>query len=110
MKFLASKLCAPGPPLHHGLTLEKLGRDTRAQLASHTNLHTLMASCDPSDWAAFARFLARVRQLKRRSNHMFTVKERRISQDSYKARKQRWVASGRWVCRHGVFFSTRRER
>ena len=64
----------------------------------------MLSSRTPQDWEAIGRFLARIRQVRRR---MRTAMQRLcevLAQQDFYAVKTRWRKEGKHVCRHGVFF------
>jgi hypothetical protein len=90
--------------------LEELPPRTRERISntmsSNTKLILCMENHTESDWACFGRFAARVRQNRRRLKNLFEDLEKRLTNTGFERQRTRWRASGKPVCRHGVFFQT----
>eukprot|EP00973_Karenia_brevis_P033724 4650546-Karenia_brevis.AAC.1 len=70
-------------------------------------LHRLLASSSKEDIVAFARFLGRLRQVRRKLRKKFEAMQKQYDQTLYSYRKQQWRSQGYWVCRHGLFYKRR---
>eukprot|EP00973_Karenia_brevis_P068285 9499557-Karenia_brevis.AAC.1 len=89
--------------------IQMLSAGLKAKLSSTSSVHDrcqlLLSSEYPDDWVALGRFLARVRQVRRRRKRQFETLQARFERTSYAVRKAAWIARGRHVCRHGMFFN-----
>ena len=85
----------------HSLTVQRL------DVAAHgeAKMTILFTSILESDWEALSRFLARVRQRRRRFKAMCEQLVQRLRQKGYSTRLAEWRSAGKWACRHGVFFA-----
>ena len=73
-------------------------------------LPALLSSTLPADWEALGKFFARVRQNRRKFRARCEQLELQIKSREFVHKRCEWKRSGRWVCRHGVFFvSTHRQ-
>jgi hypothetical protein len=75
-----------------------------AQGCAESKLITVLQSMTQLDWAAFGRFAARVRQVRRHMRRRFVERSERLLRYGYFQQKAQWKKSGGHVCRHGVFF------
>ena len=73
-------------------------------LSSESQLSVLLRSHCPRDWKAIGRFIARVRQVRRKMKINMTVRQQKILTQSFYVQKKAWRDAGKQVCRHGVFF------
>eukprot|EP00973_Karenia_brevis_P028805 3970824-Karenia_brevis.AAC.1 len=84
--------------------LKDLSAVTRETLSethgSLDKLKVVMASSTPKDWTALARFLARLRQTRRRSKAKRERQDKDAAHRSWSKQKLTWQARGRFVCRH----------
>ena len=91
------------------ICIDEFSGSTRQQIANAgSGLQKLLISLGSTstrDWFAFGCFAARVKQLRRRMRHSFEIMSNRLAKSSYFTRKVEWKARGRYVCRHGVFFT-----
>ena len=71
----------------------------------HTAINVVLSSQIAVDWQALGRFLSRVRQIRRRRRlELQRIAERYKTLHFDNIRRQ-WKREGRYVCRHGVFFT-----
>ena len=77
-----------------------------AAMSSDIKLTALFTSSCRCDWKAFGRFIARARQIRRRMKVNMARQSEKIESASFDSQKKAWRASGKHVCRHGVFFDT----
>ena len=81
-------------------------QNSRSASTSNDKLLTIMGSQSPADWQALGKFLARIRQIRRKVKTLMQRKAaQRIELDFYTCKAQ-WKREGKHVCRHGVFFDT----
>ena len=76
-------------------------------VASSTDRESTLAifgSQEPEDWAAFGKFTARIRQLRRRMKDAMSKINDKKMREEFGAMKLTWKREGKFVCRHGVFF------
>jgi hypothetical protein len=66
----------------------------------------LLSSPRRQDWEALGRFLARSRQIRRKMRIAMTETNSKRIERSIERQKQLWRRSGKYVCRHGVFFES----
>jgi hypothetical protein len=78
----------------------------KAASGSNKFLRALESSV-PADWVALGRFAARIRQLRRSLRQRFDSRTLRLTKTSFPLRRIAWRSTGRFVCRHGVFFRSR---
>jgi len=81
----------------------------RSQHSAEQQFHTMLSTTTPSDWCAVGKFLGRMRQARRNLRKQFTSMEKRINDSGFHQKKRCWLAAGKFVCRHGVFFNVHRE-
>jgi hypothetical protein len=74
--------------------------------ANQAKLVTLLMSKLPEDWRALGKFLARARQIRRKTRTRLQRLSDRLERHSFDAYKTSWKKEGKFVCRHGVFFET----
>lgn len=70
-------------------------------------LSTILSSDCGADWEAFGRYLARIRQVRRKTKTDFIRLNDKVSNQSFDAQRRTWRQLGKFVCRHGVFFDSR---
>ena len=75
-----------------------------ASSSGDAKLLTVLGSTIPSDWAAFGRLAARVRQNRRHLRRRFEQLSVDLERHSFTARRDAWRVNGGYVCRHGVSF------
>ena len=85
--------------------LTELSTTAAAQFASG-NILAALCSHKASDWVAFGKYSARVRQIRRRMRSQFLQRNARLEKYGFAFRKPAWKSLGHSVCRHGVFFAT----
>lgn len=78
-----------------------------ARRSSQEKMQELCGTEDFAAWSEFGRFAARVRQSRRKLKMDFQRKTNRLKSDGFLARSADWRAKGKFVCRHGVFFTSR---
>ena len=66
----------------------------------------LFASHESEDWQSMGLFFQRVRSKRRHLRSHFTQLSCQLDRRRFAAQKAAWRASGRFVCRHGMFFSS----
>ena len=66
----------------------------------------MMSSSSACDWQAFAAFLVKVRQARRHAKRNFESMQAALDKRGFFTRRVAWRSAGKFVCRHGVFFSS----
>ena len=88
-----------------------LSLTTCAQLAnartSMDKLFVLLGALEPNDWELFGRFAGKVRQARRKAKLKFEQMANDLQARRFVERRALWRASGKTVCRHGVFWRRR---
>eukprot|EP00973_Karenia_brevis_P002798 380289-Karenia_brevis.AAC.1 len=88
-------------------------RDTAARIMSEEDtdqkLLFLLSSHSSRDWCATAKFLAWMRQLRRKQRLRFAKMQHDADKQCFDTQKCAWQAKGRHVCRHGMFYMSRPE-
>lgn len=69
-------------------------------------MRAIFSSHLKQDWESFSRFLARIRQACRKMKVVMAEMGVRRVEQSFEKQKEAWQYSGRFVCRHGVFFQS----
>ena len=69
-------------------------------------MRTIFSSHLKQDWESFSRFLARIRQARRKMKVVMAEMGVRRVEQSFEKQKEAWQHSGRLVCRYGVFFQS----
>ena len=82
----------------------ELGRALARTLSSHEKLMMILESFDSHTWEKFGVFAHRIRQSRRKLRTEFGHLSARMEHQSFTRCRDAWRASGRKVCRHGVFF------
>jgi hypothetical protein len=76
----------------------------RSATTGAAKLEVLLGSNTRQDWQSLSKFLARVRQIRRRSRTKLQDLGAQRERRSFDTQKARWRKEGKFVCRHGVFF------
>jgi hypothetical protein len=88
--------------------------DTSAESVANMNaanpgipkMQSMLDSRSRQDWQAIGRFLARVRQIRRKMKKAMQLRcEMRLAQD-IRAVMRQWRREGKYACRHGVLYDT----
>ena len=77
--------------------------------AANTSLDkllVLLGATEPHDWELLGGFLGKVRQARRKDKVKFEQRAKEVVARRFMERKAAWKASGKTVCRHGVFWRT----
>ena len=75
-------------------------------LTTHQDLVSLLSGRLQASIEAVARFLARARQIRRRSKVALERANLRIETSNFAAKQAAWRMRGKFACRHGVLFSS----
>eukprot|EP00973_Karenia_brevis_P055245 7681808-Karenia_brevis.AAC.1 len=78
--------------------------------ADDEKIYKMLASHCPLDWAAFGKYVARLRQLRRRIRKSLESLATKSRKGNFAARKAAWKMRGGFVCDHGVFFNKSQSR
>ena len=75
-----------------------------SNFSDKSKMEFLFACQRPQDWEALGRFLARVRQIRRKMRSAMINRNAKLLELTFETQRKEWRRSGRHVCRHGVFF------
>jgi len=87
-----------------------LSQKVFATAGDENKLMALIGSQLPSDWTAVAAYMSKIRQSRRKLRAEFETKEAARKRRCFYLKRTAWRQTGRFVCRHGVFFLPRQGR